>query len=101
MLVTGPRASVTGRYRGEAVGLAVRRRELDTWLLSQAVAAGARFESGLVARRPLMEDASSGLVRGLGLLDLRRQVRMADAGNDDDCGGRPSLCPGQRARPAA
>jgi flavin-dependent dehydrogenase len=65
MLVTGPRASVAGRYRDEVVGLAIRRRELDAWLLQQAIAAGARFESGLVARRPLRESPAGGIVRGL------------------------------------
>ena len=65
MRVTGPRASVTGTYKPGAVGLAVRRRDLDTWLLHEAVAAGVRFESGLVARRPLVDGPNGGLVRGL------------------------------------
>lgn len=65
MRVTGPRASVVGRYAGGVAALALERRELDAWLLDQAVAAGARFESGLVVRRPLIDSASNGLVRGL------------------------------------
>src|SRR6187549_2991387 len=64
MRVTGPRASVVGRYGDGVAALALPRRDLDAWLLGQAVAAGARFESGLVVRRPLIDQAS-GLVRGV------------------------------------
>ena len=64
MRVTGPRASVTGRYGEGVAALALTRRDLDAWLLGQAVAAGARFESGLVVRRPLM-DQTHGVVRGV------------------------------------
>jgi len=64
MRVTGPRASVVGRYGAGVAALALTRSDLDAWLLGQAVAAGARFECGLVVRRPLVDDAS-GLVRGV------------------------------------
>jgi flavin-dependent dehydrogenase len=69
MIVTGPHGrSVEGRYPNRQVGLALTRSVLDAWLLEQAVAAGARFESGFVARRPLVDDSSGRpLVRGLAL----------------------------------
>jgi flavin-dependent dehydrogenase len=69
MIVTGPhRRRVSARYPGGQVGLALTRADLDAWLLNQAVRAGARFESGLIARGPLL-DGSGGrpLVRGLAL----------------------------------
>src|SRR5688572_28702325 len=65
MLLTGPRAQVVTRYAGGRTGLALRRRDLDQRLLEQAIAAGVRFEPGLVARRPLIDPASGGMVRGL------------------------------------
>jgi flavin-dependent dehydrogenase len=64
MRVTGPAAEVVGRYRSGARGLAVKRRDLDVWLLERAIAAGARFESGLVVREPLI-DQRTGLIRGV------------------------------------
>ncbi|HYN07578.1 MAG TPA: FAD-dependent monooxygenase [Vicinamibacterales bacterium] len=69
MIVTGPHGrSVEGRYPNRQVGLALTRAVFDAWLLDQAVAAGARFESGLVVRRPLVDDSSGrSLVRGLTL----------------------------------
>src|SRR6185369_4284590 len=48
MRVTGPGASVVGRYGDGVAALALPRRDLDAWLLDQAVSAGARFECGLV-----------------------------------------------------
>jgi flavin-dependent dehydrogenase len=65
MRLTGPGAEVTADYGGNRVGLAIRRRDLDLYLLNAAVRAGARFESGLVARRPLIDESPYGLVRGL------------------------------------
>jgi len=68
MVLTGSRASVEARYGGDMVGLALTRRDLDAWLLDQAIRAGARFEAGLIARRPLVDDTSGRpLVRGLAL----------------------------------
>jgi flavin-dependent dehydrogenase len=65
MRVSGPSASVSAEYGGGIRGLAITRRELDVWLLDAAVRAGARFESGLVVRRPLVDTSHQGLVRGL------------------------------------
>jgi flavin-dependent dehydrogenase len=65
MIVSGPRAIVRTPYLVER-GVAITRRVLDAWLLQAAVAAGARFESGLVARRPLVDEGgASPRVRGL------------------------------------
>lgn len=81
MIVTGPhRRRVAARYPNHQVGLALTRTDLDAWLLHEAVRAGARFESGLIARHPLL-DGSSGrpLVRGLALDrrgSERRSIRM-------------------------
>jgi flavin-dependent dehydrogenase len=74
MLVSGPHASVCVRYRAPAVGRALRRRDLDAWLLEQAVGAGARFENGLVALGPLV-DESGGMPRVRGLLLANRGNR--------------------------
>ena len=79
MRVTGPRASVQARYDVSPPALAIRRRELDAWLLEQAIAAGARFESGLRAIRVLTQDvAGRSIVRGLVLADRRaeRELRV-------------------------
>ncbi|MEO8070204.1 MAG: FAD-dependent monooxygenase, partial [Acidobacteriota bacterium] len=66
MLVTGPRTRVSARYGHGVVGLAIQRRLFDQWLLDHAVKAGARFEGGLTARRPLIDDSQGGsIVRGL------------------------------------
>ena len=64
MRLTGPTASVTTHYGDKVRGISIRRRDLDAWLLERAIAAGARFEGGLVVRAPLMDEKSN-LVRGL------------------------------------
>ncbi len=66
MRVTGPHSGVAAGYANGAAALALTRRDLDAWLLDEAIRAGARFESGLVARRALT-DGSDGVpsVRGL------------------------------------
>lgn len=80
MVVTGPLAAVEARYPGGVAGLALTRRALDAWLLDQAVRAGARFESGLVVRAPLLEDSRAHpVVRGLQLArrgDAARTIRL-------------------------
>jgi flavin-dependent dehydrogenase len=66
MSLTGPRASVCTRYGQAAAGLAIRRRDLDAWLLEQAIRAGARFEGGVIVKRPLIDDRTGvPVVRGL------------------------------------
>jgi flavin-dependent dehydrogenase len=56
MLVSGPRVAIRTQYPPGRTGLAVRRRDLDAWLLDAAIRAGARFEAGLVVRQPLACD---------------------------------------------
>jgi flavin-dependent dehydrogenase len=73
MRLTGPHASVAARYPAGVYGLAVRRIDLDAWLLEQAVRAGARFEGGLTVRRALVDDTAAGAVRGL-VLSRRADV---------------------------
>ena len=56
MMVTGPgQACVTATYPKGLHGLAITRRELDTWLLNAAIAAGAQFESGVAVRDPALK----------------------------------------------
>ena len=68
MLLTGPRnARVVGRYPRSLQGRALRRRDLDYWLLGEAIRAGAQFEDCVVVRRPLVEQSEGGrlLVTGV------------------------------------
>jgi flavin-dependent dehydrogenase len=68
MLISDRRRSIRAVYGGDLVGLALRRRDLDSWLLDHAVRAGARFESGWIARHPLLDDRAGGArVHGLAL----------------------------------
>jgi flavin-dependent dehydrogenase len=78
MHLTGPRASVAALYGKAPAALALTRRAFDAWLIERAVAAGARFETGVVAREPLAgEHSGIPVVRGL-VLDgaERRALRM-------------------------
>ena len=80
MVVTGRERSLEARYGGGVHGVAIQRRTLDEWLLNQAIAAGARFEPGLIVRSPLL-GTSPGvpIVRGLVLAkrgDARSQMRL-------------------------
>ena len=81
MQLTGPRASVRAVYGKPPAALALTRRAFDAWLIEHAVAAGARFESGVVAREPLADEHSGiPVVRGLIIVNNdssdRRPVRM-------------------------
>ena len=73
MVVSNPTVSIRARYGDGVVGRAIVRRVLDQWLLDQAIAAGARFESGLVVRAPLVDSIGGRpVVRGL-IMDRRGQ----------------------------
>jgi flavin-dependent dehydrogenase len=75
MLMSGPRATARARYPAGVVGRAIRRREFDAWLLDHAIRAGARFEDGWIARKPLIEESRGAWrVRGL-VLDRRAPGR--------------------------
>lgn len=57
MIVSGDNGvTVRGRYAGGAHGRALRRCDLDRFLLDAAVSAGARVEEGVVVRAPIVED---------------------------------------------
>jgi flavin-dependent dehydrogenase len=71
MVLTGPTERVEGRYGDGLAGRAITRRELDAWLLDQAIAAGARFEAGEIVRGPLV-DSSHGVTVVRGLVLARR-----------------------------
>ncbi len=76
MRLTGVDVSVRGDYGGDTVGLALRRRDLDLWLLEAAIQAGARFEPRLVVRGPLLDGpASRPMVRGV-VLAPRQSSRV-------------------------
>ncbi len=78
MLLSGPRVSVRTLYGPGIVGRAVTRRDLDVWLLEQAIRAGARFEAGVVARAPLVAEAGGRrTVRGLALARRGHQERIS------------------------
>ena len=64
MIVTGEDGvRVHCAYEGGTRGLALLRHDLDGALAAAAVAAGARFEEGVLVRGPLLEDR--GRVRGV------------------------------------
>ncbi|MEO8484202.1 MAG: FAD-dependent monooxygenase [Acidobacteriota bacterium] len=65
MRVTGPFGGVDADY-GPMHGVSLPRRDLDAWLLDEAIQAGARFHPGDIVRRPLMDDSGALLrVRGV------------------------------------
>lgn len=71
MLVTGPRGvSVESRYPSPLRGRIAMRRDLDHWLLGQAVRAGAQCEEEVIVRGPRVEQRVHGtdLVRVTGLV---------------------------------
>jgi len=66
MVVTGERGvSVRCRYPEGTSGLSIVRRRLDALLANAAVAAGARFEDGVLVRGPLVDDEDGHRVRGV------------------------------------
>ena len=76
MLVTGEGGvSVEGRYPGDQRGLAISRRELDSLLLEQAIAAGAAFDSFAVREAIVDGPGTAPVVRGVtGGAEGRRQL---------------------------
>ncbi len=63
--VTSPRVAVCGRYGSGDVGLALTRAALDGWLVAQAVAAGARLETGVRVQGPIWGDGPEPVVAGV------------------------------------
>jgi geranylgeranyl reductase family protein len=63
MDLTGPSgARVSADYPEGIRGVSLTRRELDLMLLEAAIAAGARFESGVVVRGPLITTDTSRII---------------------------------------
>jgi flavin-dependent dehydrogenase len=84
MLVSGPGVAVRTTYGAGVSGWSVTRRDLDAWLLEQAIHAGAKFESGVTVHGPLMDDAGAQGSRVRGLVigargDRHRVSRMPAA----------------------
>ena len=78
MTVTGPGgAQVTAEYPHGLCGAAITRRELDLLLLDAAIAAGAVFESGLIATAPAMSDDGARVIGARLVAGERRSVRHA------------------------
>ena len=91
MTVTGPRgATVAAPYPRVLRGAALTRRDLDLLLVNAAVAAGARLETGVVVRDPVV---SAGRVVGArvktadGEHDLRARVVIAADGRGSRLAG--------------
>ena len=79
MDVTGPRgAMVSADYPGGLRGAALTRRELDVILVEAAASAGARFDSGIIVRAPLITTDTSRVIG----------VRVAASGDDHDVHAR-------------
>jgi flavin-dependent dehydrogenase len=76
MLVTGPSgARVEGWYPAGMRGATMLRRELDRWLLEQAMRAGAQFEEGVVVREAVADGGDR--VTGIRLAHGRRAILRA------------------------
>src|SRR5438552_3879779 len=61
MLLTGERGvTVEGRYPRGLRGCAILRRELDSLLVEQAVAAGCAFDPGVLVHRAVVEPGRGG-----------------------------------------
>ena len=66
MRVTGGRSGVTTLYKDGKTARALSRRALDTWLLEEAVRAGARFEGGWIVRDAIVDPRPGRpVIRGL------------------------------------
>jgi flavin-dependent dehydrogenase len=91
MRVTGPNVSIVARYANGRRGVSILRRDLDLWLIEQAIAAGARFEPGMTAQGALTvgEDGTTA-VRGLILRDARGAVTRMPASVTIAADGRRS-----------
>lgn len=74
MRLTGPSVSVRCLYGADAAGRAIRRLDLDQWLLDAAIEAGARFQPATVVRRLLTD--TTGHVRGVVLAGVRSSTEV-------------------------
>lgn len=91
MRVTGPSASVVARYKDGRRGVSLLRRDLDLWLVEQAIAAGARFEPGFAVQGALTIGADhTTAVRGLVLRDAAGAITRMPASVTIAADGRRS-----------
>lgn len=68
MRVTGGRTGVTTLYNDGKTARALSRRALDTWLLEEAIRAGARFEGGWIVRDAIVDHRPGRpVIRGLAI----------------------------------
>jgi len=80
MRVTGPGASVVARYGGAVAGVSISRRDLDAWLLDEAIAAGVKFQPEVTVQGALTEDIDGERrVRGLILRNVAGTVTRVPA----------------------
>jgi flavin-dependent dehydrogenase len=73
MRVSGPFGSVDADY-APTHGVSLPRRDLDAWLLDEAMQAGARVHAGDIVRRPLIDDSGDPRVRGVVLRSRASQT---------------------------
>ncbi len=78
MMVTGERGVIVeGRYPEGQWGRAILRRDLDWWLVEQAIAAGCQFDPGVAVRGVLWHDSeSTRSVAGVTVSDGGREVAV-------------------------
>src|SRR3954470_11344069 len=85
MRVTGERGvSIEGRYPGGLSGRAITRRELDSLLVQEAIAAGCQFDAGVAVRGAIVAEhgglrSVSGVTIGAGRNDTRIDARVVIA----------------------
>ena len=84
MLLTGPRGvKVEGRYPPPLRGRIAMRRDLDYWLLGQALRAGAQFEEHVAVRGPRLQQTANGVnsahVAGVVVLGRHDETRTIPA----------------------
>jgi geranylgeranyl reductase family protein len=93
MLVTGPGGvRVEGRYPAAMHGRTVVRRDLDQWLVDEALRAGAQLDEGVTVRRACVQQAAgaarvTGVVTGRGSSETILSARVVIAAD----GRRSSL----------
>lgn len=91
MRVTGPGASVVAHYKDGHRGVSLLRRDLDLWLVEEAIAAGVRFEPGFTAQAALTVGTSdTTAVRGLVLRDPNGTITRMPASVTIAADGRRS-----------
>ena len=61
MMVCGaPDVQIAARYPANLRGRSIMRRDLDQWLLEEAIASGVQFEEAVTVQRPVLHAANGG-----------------------------------------